>query len=559
MKTIRNILSIAILLGSLFLYSCTDDWDSHYSEQQQIINNVNVTVVNTAILDYLKSESDLSSMNELFNETGSIDSMKTRDQLFTILVVKNENASTNYPDKKYLAQSHISDVSLSPANLSDGQRILMWHGKYLNVSKQENEDGETIISFNNSKVSKIIKLKDGYIYELESYVDSPQSMYEFIENLGEDYSIFKGLVQSKNKKVFDKKASLPVGVDDTGSTVYDSVFVVTNSYFTAKGLDLMSESITATLLLPSNEVIEKTRKEAMDNLNAWNLLGTHELQARADTIIDVFILQSTFFNQQYTKEDFESHEDLTSVFSRQWRTTVQKVNLEQPMYMSNGTVYYVTEMKIPTNVLIYRLKDFMKWYEFLTADDKTAYFASENLVFNKLETRVTEWSGWPEGGFPMITNRLLYFKMEDYSTPYKLDFIPFRYKDSGTGSYTITPYLVPPGEYDLCLGFEQNVGIAYWVAFNGTELREVTVSEQTATTYHYDRGGGSYPEGYDTAKATNSKKGNYDRDGGKIATVEITGTEAVPVKISIYTKGATEEGKTLRLHHWCLKPTKNCY
>ena len=37
----------------------------------------------------------------------------------------------------FLAKSHISDISLSPSNLSDGQRVLMWNGKYINVSKVE--------------------------------------------------------------------------------------------------------------------------------------------------------------------------------------------------------------------------------------------------------------------------------------------------------------------------------------------------------------------------------------------------------------------------------------
>ena len=37
-------------------------------------------------------------------------------------------------DPIYTAQTYISDASISPSNLEDGQRILMWSGKYLNIS-----------------------------------------------------------------------------------------------------------------------------------------------------------------------------------------------------------------------------------------------------------------------------------------------------------------------------------------------------------------------------------------------------------------------------------------
>ena len=90
-----------------------------------------------------------------------------------------------------------------------------------------------------------------------------------------------------------------------------------------------------------------------------------------------------FFNQKLSKSDFETNIDLNSIFSKQWRTTVQQVDLEDPVSLSNGIAYYVKEMKIPTNVLIYRVKDFMRWYEYLSEEEKALYFDNENLTFEK--------------------------------------------------------------------------------------------------------------------------------------------------------------------------------
>lgn len=553
MNILRKIFPAIILSGCLV--ACTDSWDSHFSQQKEVIDNSEISVAQTTATDYMRSEKSLSSMYALFEEAGVVKAMDERDQVYTILVADNEaiaaDTSTSTDDKDYLAKSHVSDVSLSPANLTDGQRVLMWNGKYLNVSKVKDENGHVIIAFNGTKVKKIVKVNNGFIYILESYVSSPKSMYEMIEDLGSDYSMFREMIMSRNQKVFDKNASMPIGVDNTGSTVYDSVFVVTNPYFVAKKFDLMSESLTATMLIPSNEVITEALNAAKESLKEWNM-------ARADSVLENWIFQAAFFNQKYTKLDFANNIDITSVFDKQWRTTIQQVDVEHPVQMSNGVAYHITWMKIPTNVLIYRLKDYFKWYEYLSAGDKASYFASENLVFEKCETKVTAWSGWPAGGFPEIENRVLRYKLENTAVKeYTLNFTPLKYKDNGAGSYTAAPYMIPPGEYDLCLGFEQKLGHDVEISFDKDYVSTITASQLTSTTFHYDRGGQGYPEGYDLSKATNSKKSNYDRDGGKIGEVTISGTQARSILITLNGKKVTN-GKTC-FHHWCLRPTKNCY
>lgn len=553
MNILKNILSAIILSGCLV--ACTDSWDSHFSQQEEIINNSEISIAQTTAAEYMKSENSLSSMYALFEEAGVIKTMNSRDQIYTILVADNEaiaaDTSTSTDDKNYLAKSHVSDVSLSPANLTDGQRVLMWNGKYLNVNKAKDENGNVTLAFNGTKVKKVVKVNNGFIYFLESFVSSPKSMYEMIKDLGSDYSMFREMIMSRNKKVFDKNASMPIGVDNTGSTVYDSVFVVTNPYFAARNFDLMSESLTATMLIPSNKVITEALNNAKESLKEWNM-------TRADSVLENWIFQAAFFNEKYAKQDFANSTDITSVFDKQWRTTIQEVDVEHPIQMSNGVAYHITWMKIPTNVLIYRLKDYFKWYEFLSADDKATYFASENLVFDKCDTKVTAWSGWPAGGFPEIENRVLRYKLENADLQkYTLNFIPLKYSDNGDGTYTAAPYIIPPGEYDLCLGFEQKLGHDVDVSFDENYVSTITASELTSTTFHYDRGGQGYPEGYDLNKATNKKKTNYDRDGGKIGEVTIDGTQARSVLITLSSKKVTN-GKTC-FHHWCLRPTKNCY
>lgn len=103
----------------------------------------------------------------------------------------------------------------------------------------------------------------------------------------EDYSVFKEMVLSRTQRVFDKAASTPIGIDKTGNTVYDSVFTEKSQYFADKKLDLYSENITATLLVPSNDLIENALREAKEKLKSWNM-------EREDSILNNWIFQTAF-------------------------------------------------------------------------------------------------------------------------------------------------------------------------------------------------------------------------------------------------------------------------
>ncbi len=546
MKTIKYILSILLITGTFV--ACDNNWDSHYSNQEQLIDNLNVVQVDMSTLDYLKSQSDYTTMYQFFDKTGVLTKMAEKNLLSTVFVLDNEDASSNKlptDDEKFLAKAHISDISISPSNLTDGQRLLVWNGKYVNVSKDTADNNLSEIEFNNTRVKKVIKTTDGYIYQLSNYLNTPKSLYEMISSLSDQYSMFRDSVMVHNELTFDKKASKIIGVNETGSSVYDSVFVVTNPYFAERGFDIMSESQNSTLLIPSNDVINKALENAHSTLSRCGL-------QRDEKILKEWTMQAMFFNNKLSKTDFDETEDINSIFGKQWRTTAQKIDLDNPVILSNGIAYYVTDLKIPNNVIIYRVKDFMKWYEYLSEDEKAEYFKTDNLTFNNITTKVTAWSGWP-GVFPDIINRVVYFNLTDpTSKEYTLDFTGFKYDETNK---VATPYMIPPGEYDLCLGFEQKMGHDVEVSFNGEYIGTVTASQLTKTDFHYDRGGQGYPESYDISKATNKKKSNYDRDGGRVAVIKIGGTEPVKINIKFHGINATK----CCFHHWCLKPTKNCY
>jgi hypothetical protein len=557
---------------SAALLSCSElEDDDHYKVADSAISNDELKIVDTSSEEYIKSRSDLSQINQLFTEQGIYDELNKKGQLSTMLVVTNDNyRAPESEDVAYITRSHVSDISISPANLEDGTRLMMWHGKYVNVAIDSiGQEGNIVdhVLFNNGAVKEVVKTTTGYIYVISDMIVTPTSLRDYIDALPDEYSIFRDMVLASGGKEFDRANSKAVSVNEQGNTVYDSVFIYTNTFFDAVNFDMNSESLTATMLLFSNDVINAALDDAHQRLAAWEL-------ERPDSIIKDWILKTAFFNKRYTASQIQTTEeqDLRSIYSTQWRTNVQKVDTENPIELSNGVAYNVTKLHIPTNVLIYRLKDYFCLYENCTAEQKEQYYKGVNLTYSKCDTEVAAWTPWA-GVWPLHENRVLIYSKTPSDLKddegFQLEFTPVKRMDDGT----IRPYLIPPGAYRLATGSKQNqnLDITFTVFANGQQVaKSDVITWGSSTAYHYDRGTtlpNRHPEGYNSAyvreMSGNSKADNYDTDGGRtideLVIPDLNG-DGSPVQLTIRIQCDNWAGQTkLTLHHWCLRPTENNY
>lgn len=569
MKTISKLFTI--LLTAAVATGCSElKDDDHYKEADSVISNAELKIVDVSSQEYLQSRSDLSSMNQLFTAQGIYDELQKKGQLSTMLVVTNDNYSQPEEKVEFITRSHVSDISMSPANLEDGTRLMMWHGKYVNVSIDElGLKGNIVdhVKFNNGAVKEVVKTSTGYIYVISNMIQTPTSLYDYIEALPDDYSIFREMVRASGGKEFDRANSKAVSVNEQGNTVYDSVFIYTNTFFDQVDFNMNSESLTATMLLPSNKVINDALEDAHQRLSAWEL-------ERSDSIIKDWILKTAFFNKKYSTAEIQTTDvqDLRSIYSTQWRTNVQKVDTQSPIELSNGIVYNITKLHIPTNVLIYRLKDFFYYYENCTAEQKEEYFKGFNLTFSKCDTEVAAWTPWA-GVWPLVEDRVLIYSKEPSDLKdeegFLLDFTPIKRSDDGT----IKPYLIPPGAYRLATGSKQNqnLDVTFTIFANGQQIaKSDPITWGSSTAYHYDRGTtlpNRHPEGYNSTyvreTSGNSKADNYDTDGGRtideLIVPDLNG-DGSAVQLMFRIECFNWAGQTkLTLHHWCLRPTENNY
>ncbi len=565
-------------LMAMALGACSELEDKdHYGDSTTAIDNAELKIVKMSSQQYMEQRADLSNMNKLFADQGIYDELNTKGQLSTMLVVtddKFKQPEGEAEDQTFVTRSHVSDVSISPANLHNGDRLMMWHGKYVNVTMDSlGQAGHIVdhILFNNAAVQEVVQTNNGYIYVISDMINTPTSLSDYINNLEDNYSIFREMVLSSGGKVFDKQNSKAIGVNEEGNTVYDSVFIYTNKHFEDVGFDMNSESLTATMLLYSNDVINAAMADAHERLAKWGL-------ERSDSIIKQWILDAAFFNKRYTAEELQNSEanDLKSIFGKQWRTNAHQIDAASATELSNGIVYEVKKLHLPNNLLMYRLKDWFYYYENCTDEQKAEYFKMTNMAFSKCNTDVAAWSPLP-GAWPMHEDRVLILKPGDDGTQgnLALDFTPIKLSQKAEGGTEVTPFCIPPGSYRLAMGFKQNQNMTIRVkVYVEGQTEPVATSSDivlgSATTYHYDRGAtlpDRYPEGYDPSVVQSmggsSKSGNYDTDGGPIideVTIPDVHGDNSAVRIVIRIEADNWNDQTsMTLCHWCLRPTVNNY
>ena len=590
--------SAVMLLGA-----CSELSDKDYFKNiETTVNSDELVVVDMSSEEYLSKEPEYSSINELFKSHGIFTALEQKNQLSTMLVVENSDFQAPAGKEAEIdnaVKAHVSDIAVSPANLKtegNNMRIMMWHGKYINVDLDDAARNEGKIAghimFGTSAVKKVVKTNSGYIYVLSSLLNIPKSIYDYITNLDDNYSILRDSILASGTKEFDKKNSKPIGVNDEGNTVYDSVFIYKNTHFLEKNFDLSSESLTATLLLTSNAVVEEAIADAKVRLQKWGLWDewNAERQYNFEYTMRHWIMDAAFFDKKLTPETLlskdEENDMLTSIFSKYWKTSVQQIN-PTPIELSNGIAYQVTRLHIPNNVLIWRLKEDFSIYEFCSAEQKESFFQMLNMQFKACTTAVAAWTPL-QGVWPKHECRTLDLTVgDDASGDWQLVFTPCKRifetyptrmemvkKDWLKSNLTVTgikPFPIPPGKYTLRFGSKQNqnMEITFKVRVKGsTDVVAVSdpITLGSTTTFHYDRNPGKFIEGYDPSAdnlSTNKKAGNYDTDGGTvISELEIPDVkgDGSPVEITVEIASPTWNGNTTMVfNHWCLRPTKDNY
>lgn len=539
----KYIVYISVLLV-LVCTSCGDQWDEYYHGRKE----AGEEDLDQTMQEFFATNGEYSEFYKQLNLCELDVELAKEQQQLTLWVVNNDamkSAGMEDGDKVRM-QYHMNYLPFLQSDLKEGLRIPSLNGIYLQITKKGEE---TYI--NRSKVEHSYRLKNGVIHVISELMKSKINMFDYIRELPEEYSMFRDSVMKNNVMLFDKANSIPIGVDITGNTVYDSVFYVHNPLF--EKAEFNSEFKQFTLLLPDNTVL----KDCFDKLEAqYNAMGKTVTAVDSATAM-TWIKEAAFYNGELN--DF-SKTDISSSFGRIWRTTVQKIDQNSLEELSNGILYQMTDVKIPTNYILTRIKSLPHYYEYLTEEEQKQYYT----FMNTTKIAIFEDSATPK---PAILSNYYILDLNGDETvdgPFWTEFPPLeRYRETEASPYKARVMQVPCGEYDLYMGFHSSGHPYINVYFDGnTDGTTASPDENMKLIGSNLSIVSSNPWNFDRVNETTSdlygdKVTKWDGLGGKVGTVTIQGEGMSSFRLRVeFCKG---DSKKLRIYHWALKPSASNY
>ena len=584
---------------SLITSSCSD-WDDHYDEAA--VTSSTAEVYQGDIVSYLRSNSDLSQISQLFEQAGAYE-VTTLDKQYTFVVCDNSTLNgASIADRTVFANNSISDIAVTPSELRDGFGINNRAGKTIWVYGSGSS-----LKIDNYSIKRAVKTDNGYVYVIDGVLPVRLSVYDYLKQLGDDYSTFKALVAKYEQRVFDREHSAATGVNQAGEVVYDTVWVTRNTLmdrYTDNGVEqwnMRDENYVTTMFIPNNEQVEKALRSALDSIPSW--LNREATETDREKF-EEWIVRACFSDKRLETaqvnaqaEDFlavggckmvidERADETTykAVDDTWWRPSVQTVDTQNRVNLSNGYAYYTTNLKIPNHIVIYRVKT--RFYQIWDASNirndeglMREYFDWTNLgLFSTSISTLASYDALYKYGWPIIDYNLLTACPTDEAID---DSLVVGVEYSGlvydAENDLALPVNLPAGEYYLRMGFERSTTYRISIYFNGEFVWEGRADQMNADriandipTYGIMAPG--YPEGFDPDewREYDANVAAYDTDGYTVGLVTMKRNGNFRIRVeskdmayrsTIRSTAAGDSGNKFQLfmYHWCLRPTHNNY
>jgi len=241
-KILKSIFSVITLI-SVALASCTDVWDSHYAKVNSQRSTLN-------LYEYMKSQPNLSRFTQML-EIAGYDSILSKPQTYTVWAPVNSAlqsvSMTDTAAIDEIVKNHVSRFSTPTSNV-DSKEIYMISKKFI-VFKRLGS-GFTFGGIPIISDSSNVATANGILHCISGYVPYLTNIWEFIGKTPELDSL-KAYLYSQSVFKFDPIASVEIGTNENGLSIYDSVITFSNPVLDKIGRIYLEDSIY-TAILPTN-------------------------------------------------------------------------------------------------------------------------------------------------------------------------------------------------------------------------------------------------------------------------------------------------------------------
>ena len=335
-RFLSGLIITGILIG---LSSCQKKtWDDHYDSYPQSVN--------MKLMDALKKNPEYSLFLTYMQQTG-LDSLLTSNEAKTLFVPTNTAFEELSPEDtvNYLEEIiayHISPTVFLSNNVEDLRKLLSNTGKYLSIEKKDK--GNIVVDDVPVNFSSPLYL-DGKYYELPKVLIPPPNIYSYMKL---HCPVLKRYVDQFDTLYLDLSKSIPLGYNDQGEIIYDSVYVESNIFEeTVFPISKEFRNRTATVILFSQEQYD----EALEVMASKMGIDVSDIPLtwQNERLIPS-VLRSSFFEGSLEYEDF--YPELKNILGDTSFIDPSTIDPDSRFRCSNGIVFKYLDFKVPEDLYL---------------------------------------------------------------------------------------------------------------------------------------------------------------------------------------------------------------
>lgn len=331
-KRILYILPVFLLLAS-----CEEAWDDYYYTNEE-------PTVNENMWEEISNNPEFSKFVDYVINTGA-DSLFTNGNPITVFIPNNtafENIDPDSLDIQILIDYHFIETVINIQNIAKSSKLETISGKYSLIENIENDvyiDGVKIISSSSLYIN-------GRFYIIEEVLKPRPTIYQLVSRTN---PILKDYIDQFDSVYLDISKSTPVGYDDSGNTIYDSVFTRIN-LFDSLYFPIQNEfrSKSATLVLFDQEQYNDALNEmALDLGSSFQSYTDIPREWQLNVLLPLYI-DKRIFGGALQFQDFR--EKMKNITGDSVYMDYLNIDPESRLICSNGIIYKYDNFSVPDSL-----------------------------------------------------------------------------------------------------------------------------------------------------------------------------------------------------------------
>jgi hypothetical protein len=319
---------------------CEKRWDDYYNSYPDTVDK--------EMLGEMKNDSRISKFIELL-EASPLDSIFQSDISYTLFIPTNEVLNTyleqNSISNNYLGY-HIVSHFIQSGNIQGKRVVQSISEKYLQFERL----GETVW-IEGVKISFESPLYlDGKYFILDEPIEPKPNLYEYFKISN---PVLSDYIDTRDSIVLDRELSTPIGFDENGNTVYDTVANIVN-VFELKYFPVKQEfrELSGTIVFPKTEDYNEALNVVADNLgNTVNDYRDIPIKWQYEVLMPHLFRQGIFLNRIEPEEFvWKSETDTAKLLNILGDSVVINYTPIEKTVLSNGYAYNYLNFTIPDSL-----------------------------------------------------------------------------------------------------------------------------------------------------------------------------------------------------------------